>query len=198
MVSTKYNRMEFRLAKPGLLLLLMSLLLLAGCKSSRQAVGGVDESTGCLAAKVELTVPTKEATLTVNGTMKLRQGERMQLSFLMPILRTEVARIDVTPDEVMLVDRMGKRYVQASRGELKQYLPRKATFDRLEKLLYQAARPGGKRSLTGPELGIPSLEKAKIELYDFTTSPFQLSPTTVGSRYRQVPLEELLEMLMSL
>ena len=35
----------------------------------------------------------------------------MQLSFLMPIIRTEVARMEVTPEEILLVDRMGKRYV---------------------------------------------------------------------------------------
>ena len=41
----------------------------------------------------------------------------MQLSFLMPIIRTEVARMEVTPEEILLVDRMGKRYVRATRKE---------------------------------------------------------------------------------
>ena len=49
----------------------------------------------------------------MNGTMKLVSGERMQLSLLMPILRSEVARLEITPDDVLVVDRMGKRYVQA-------------------------------------------------------------------------------------
>ena len=138
----------------GLLWLTALLIGLAGCRTSRQAGSKTDE-TGYLSSKVVLTVPTKEAVLTVNGTMKLKNGERMQLSFLMPILRSEVARIDITPDEVILVDRMGKRYVQASRRELKDMLPKKATFQQLEKLLYAAARPGGKNTLTGSELGIP-------------------------------------------
>ncbi|CCZ47553.1 putative uncharacterized protein [Bacteroides sp. CAG:661] len=180
------------------LMWLMALLIgLAGCKTSRQAEGTKGE-TGFLSSKVVLTVPSKDAVLTVNGTMKLKAGERMQLSFLMPILRSEVARIDVTPEEVILVDRMGKRYVQASRQELKGILPKKATFQHLEKLLYAASRPGGKNTLTGSELGIPSLEKGKIELTDFSTKPFNLTPTQLSSRYQRVELYEILELLMSL
>lgn len=180
------------------LMWLMALLIgLAGCKTSRQAEGTKGE-TGFLSSKVVLTVPSKDAVLTVNGTMKLKAGERMQLSFLMPILRSEVARIDVTPEEVILVDRMGKRYVQASRQELKGILPKKTTFQHLEKLLYAASRPGGKNTLTGSELGIPSLEKGKIELMDFSTKPFNLTPTQLSSRYQRVELYEILELLMSL
>lgn len=180
-----------------LVCLMVLLIGLAGCKTSRQA-GSNRPETGFLSSKVVLTVPTKEAVLTVNGTMKLKAGERMQLSFLMPILRSEVARIDITPDEVILVDRMGKRYVQASRRELKGVLPKKATFQYLEKLLYAASRPGGKNTLTGTELGIPSMEKGKIELTDFSTKPFNMTPTQLSSRYQKVEWYEILEMLMSL
>ena len=69
-------------------------------------------------------MPVKDALFSVDGTLKLHRGERIQLSFLMPILRSEVARMEVTPDEVLLVDRMGKRYVRASRAQLKVHLLR--------------------------------------------------------------------------
>lgn len=189
---------KFRIRLSMRLMWIMFLLAgLAGCKTSRHA-GGESEETGYLSSKVVLTVPVKDAVLTVSGTMKLKDGERMQLSFLMPILRSEVARIDITPDEVLLVDRMGKRYVQVSRQELKGMLPKKATFHTLEKLLHAASRPGGKSALTASELGIPSLEKGKIELTDFSTKPFNMTPTELSSRYQKVELYELLELLMSL
>lgn len=194
MKNLRTYRIRFR---PFLWLVVLLVIGLAGCKSSRQLGKGQGE-TGFLSSKVMLTVPTKEAVLTVNGTLKLKAGERMQLSFLMPILRSEVARIDLTPDEVILVDRMGKRYVQASRKELKGVLPKKATFQHLEKLIYDASRPGGKRILEGSELGIPSLEKGKLELTDFSAKPFHMTPTQLSSRYQKVEWYELLEMLMSL
>ena len=181
---------------------LLSLLLLlavglAGCKTSRHSSSLSGESA-CLSSKVQLTVPHKDATLTVNGTMKLKKKECMQISFLMPILRTEVARMEVTPDEILLVDRMGKRYVRATRKELKDVLPKKADFAHLEKILFDASKPKGKRELTGKELGIPSLEKGRVELSGFSYGPFSLTPTELSSKYTEVELSEILEMLMSL
>ena len=109
----------------------------------------------------------------------------------MPVFRSEVMRMEVTPDEVLLIDRMNKRYVRATRDELKGILPENADFDRLEKLLFKASLPGEKKELTGRELGIPSLEKAKVRLSDFSTAEFELIPTEVSSRYTQVALEDL-------
>ena len=184
--------------RPAILLAMALLLCLAGCKTSRHAAGPSLKESTCLSSKVKLTVPSKQSVLTVNGTMKLVRGERMQLSFLMPILRTEVARIEVTPDEVLLVDRMGKRYVRATRRELKGVLPKKADFAHLEKLLYAAARPEGKTVVTAESLGLQKIEGGKIEFSDFSTQPLTLSPTQLSSKYTEVEWYELLHLLMSL
>ena len=182
-----------------LLFLLFFLCCLTGCKTSRKAeTSKLPESARYLSSKVRLTIPSKDAVFTVNGTMKLISGERMQLSFLMPIIRTEVARMEVTPEEILLVDCMGKRYVRATRKELKDVLPKKADFAHLEKILFDASKPKGKRELTGKELGIPSLEKGRVELSGFSYGPFSLTPTELSSKYTEVELSEILEMLMSL
>ena len=176
MEQTKFNGRT-------LVFMLFILCCLAGCKTTRKAeTSKFPESTRYLSSKVRLTVPTKDAVFTVNGTMKLISGERMQLSFLMPIIRTEVARMEVTPEEILLVDRMGKRYVRATRKELKDVLPKKADFAHLEKILFNA----------------PSLEKGRIELSGFSNNSFSLTPTELSSKYTQVELNEILEMLMSL
>ena len=57
--------------------------------------------------------------MSVGGTMKMKSHERVQISLLMPIIRTEVARIEVTPSELLFVDRMNKRFVRATKNELK-------------------------------------------------------------------------------
>lgn len=178
-----------------LLLALLMLCCLTGCRTSKSTTS---PTSGYLSSKAQLTVPHKGSTLTVNGTMKLKSGELMQLSFLMPILRTEVARMEVTPDEILLVDRMNKRYVRATRKELKAVLPRKASFAQLEKLLYAASQPDGKRTLTAKELGFPKLEQGKLELSDFSEKTLNLTPTQLSSKYKEVPLEEILEMLTKL
>lgn len=179
-----------------LLPLLLMVVLLAGCKTSK-VVKTTPVEPAYLSSKLQLTVPNKNGSMTVSGSMKMKSGERIQLSVLMPVFRSEVMRMEVTPDEVLLIDRMNKRYVRATRDELKGILPENADFDRLRnfcsKLHFRV-----RKELTGRELGIPSLEKAKVRLSDFSTAEFELIPTEVSSRYTQVALEDLLKMLMKL
>ena len=177
-------------------LLLLVVVVLAGCKSSKHlATSETKTSTKAptssyLASKLQLTIPGKKGSMSV--------GERVQISLLMPILRTEVARIEVTPDEVLLVDRMNKRFVRATKAELKNVLSKNVEFSRLEKILMDASLPGGKTELTGKDIGIPSLEKAKVQLYEFSTQEFSITPTELTSKYNQIPLEELVKMLVAL
>ena len=180
--------------------LLLVVVVLAGCKSSKRLVTSETKAPVCsyLASKLQLTIPDKKGgSLSVGGTMKMKTHERVQISLLMPILRTEVARIEVTPDEVLLVDRMNKRFVRATKAELKNVLSKNVEFSRLEKILMDASLPGGKTELTGKDIGIPSLEKAKVQLYEFSTKEFSMTPTELTSKYRQVPLEELVKMLVA-
>ena len=203
-MEKKLRKMQTRAMNPNgrwrrLAWMLVALLVcLAGCKTARRAESSFSKESPCLSAKVKLTVPSKQSVLTVNGTLKLKRDERLQVSFLMPILRTEVARIEVTPDDILLVDRMGRRYVRATRRELKDLLPCKADFAHLEQSLFDAAKPGGKTVLTAEELGLSSIEGGKIEFSDFSTRPLTLEPTTLSARYQQVEWYELLHLLMSL
>ena len=163
--------------------LLLLVVMLAGCKSTKNITSSVPVAEPCyLSSKLQLTIPSgSDGSITTGGTMKMKGGERVQLSILMPILRTEIARLEITPDEVLLIDRMNKRYVRASRKELDDI-----------------SRPEGKAELSGKELGIPSLERAKVRLYDFSSKEFAMTPTEISDRYTQVPLEELLNMLTKL
>ena len=58
--------------------------------------------------------------------------------------------------------------------------------------------PVERRNYPGKDLGIPKLEKAKVQLYEFSTKEVSITPTELTSRYRQVSLEELMKMLMTL
>ena len=93
---------------------------------------------------------------------------------------------------------MNRRFVRATKPELKDMLPKNAEFSCLEKILMDASRPGGKTELSGKDVGISSLEKAKVQLYEFSTKEFSMTPTELTAKYRQVPLEELVKMLTAL
>ncbi len=184
----------------SLALLLVAMLTLAGCRSSRNAGKGSADimHTEYLSSKLELTIPHKDAVFTVGGTMKLKRKEMIQFSLLMPILRTEIARVQVTPDELLIVDRMNRRFVRAGASELRYAVVSGFTYEKLEKLLRRLAKDGKSKSITGEDLGLTKLKKAKVELYDFSTDPVSVSPIELSSRYKQVTLEEMLQLLTSL
>lgn len=143
-----------------LLPLLLLVMLLAGCKTSK-VVKTAPVEPAYLSSKLQLTVPNKNGSITVSGSMKMKSGERIQLSVLMPVFRSEVMRMEVTPDEVLLIDRMNKRYVRATRDELKELLPENADFDRLEKLLFKASFRERRKSLQDVNWGFLLWRKPK-------------------------------------
>lgn len=175
-------------------LLCLLVLSVAACRTLHRESAPVT----CLASKVELTVPLRSGPVSLGGSLKMRSGERILLSVLMPVFRTEVGRLEITPDTILLVDRLNRRYVQVSREAVQPYLPDGVSFQTLEKLLLKAAEPDGRRELSGRELGIPSLEEASLRLYDFSHTPFELPPTGLSARYQPVSVDELLQLLKTL
>ena len=190
------SKQKYRSGMGVLIALLM--LTFTGCKTSKQAAIVGNEESVYLSSKVEVTIPHGDAVYSVNGTMKLKKNEIVQVSFLMPILRTEVARIEITPDFIFLVDRINHRYVRSTKEELKNRLPRRWTYNRLEDLIYQASTPDGKKTISGEDFGLAKLEKARVELSDFSWEVNNVKPTTLSSRYTEVTLDELLQFLLSL
>ena len=87
-----------------------------------------------------------------------------------------MARIEVTPENILLIDRINHRYVRTTKEELKDRLPRRWTYNRLEDLIYEASKPDGKKSISGEEFGLAKLQKAKVELSDFTMGDNNVKP----------------------
>lgn len=180
-----------------LLLWLLAGVSLVGCKTHKVPTD-IRPTDQYLTSRLQLKIPHNETVFTVNGTLKMKSGEIIQVSLLMPVIRSEVARIETNPTDVLLIDRMGRRYVRATWDELKSRLPKNVDYRYLEEKLLQAARPGGNSKLSGSELGIRRLAKAQVELYEFATNPVQITPTQVPSRYEQVSVDEILKLLLSL
>jgi uncharacterized protein YceK len=179
--------------------LFIMILLLTGCKSSKQATSTkLPAETKYLSAKMQITAPMQSGTVTLNGTLKLKSSDRVQLSVLMPILRTELVRMEVCPEYCMLVDRMNRQYVVMTKEEMAKSLPSGMTYSRLENLLVSSAAAAGRYELSGKDMGLPSLEKAKVVVYDISDKEFDMTPTTVSSKYTQVSSDEMLDKVKAL
>ncbi len=85
----------------------------------------------------------------VNATMRLKKGELIRLS-VAPLLGIEVARLDITPEGLLAIDRINKRYVQASFEEIRNSWQVDLSFNVLQSLfLNEIFFPGKLQLETG-------------------------------------------------
>lgn len=75
----------------------------------------------------------KKDPISVSGTMRIKRGEVVMLSAV-PLLGIEVARVEITPSGVLVIDRMKKRYVKVSYSELNSYVKKSFDYNSLEAL----------------------------------------------------------------
>lgn len=109
-------------------------------------------------ARIELNVGSSSP-MSVNANMRVRRGEIIRFS-VAPILGIEVARIDITPDKIMAVDRMNKRYVELGFVEISSLLNTELDFNILQSLILN-------------EIFIPGKDKLSVaDASGFTLSPY--------------------------
>ena len=105
---------------------------------------GIEALTAKMAMSVEL---NGKGTTKVNGTLRIKKGEVIQLS-VAPLLGIEVARAEISPDGVLVIDRVNKRYVQVPFSEVKELANVELDFHALQSLFLNELFLPGKGKLT--------------------------------------------------
>ncbi len=167
--------------------MLVMLCLLASCASKKAIVGGTTvvtektESESISPAVKKLTFVQKvydnqvytknivgdmsfhiqygQKEITVPGALRMRKDEVIRIQLFIPILGTEVARLEFTPEEVLIVDRMHKEYIQADYTKVDFLRDKGLTFYSLQALFWnQLFLPGVEKT------GESDLKKFEVDL----------------------------------
>ena len=175
----------------------MLVALLASCSSTKslkksQSIEGMTEmeylemvisnteGRDALTAKMSLSVDLKGKGATkVNGTLRIKKGEVIQVS-IAPLLGIEVARAEISPDGVLVIDRMNKRYVEVSFAEVKALANADLDFHTLQALFLNEVFLPGKGDLSLRDVSsfqmevepggvVLDVKKAKRFSYQFLT-----------------------------
>ena len=109
----------------------------------------IDNAGGwhALTAKMALSVDLGKGTTKVNGTLRIKKGEVIQMS-IAPFLGIEVARAEISPDGILVIDRMNKRYVEVSFAEVEALAKTNLDFHTLQALFLNELFLPGKGDLT--------------------------------------------------
>ncbi|MBR1593938.1 MAG: DUF4292 domain-containing protein [Alloprevotella sp.] len=117
------------------LLLALSALILCACRtqshtgtSSGSPAAGTEElsanfAKGIWNKRVETKSLTASLSVSLNiggrevncdGKLRMKRDDVLQLSLSLPLIGTEVGRLECTPDEVLLIDRINRQYMRAA------------------------------------------------------------------------------------
>ena len=154
------------MAKPKIIPLFLIALLLTGCSTSRNAlrntvIGGLSgteymekviewtpqRENLTARTRVQLNMGSESSSVSVNANMRIRRGELIRLS-VAPVLGIEVARMDITPKGVLVIDRMNRRYVEIGFAVVADILKVEVDFNALQSLFLNEIFLPGRESLT--------------------------------------------------
>lgn len=128
------------------------LVLFFSCRTSRSVVSKSGEAellTGeahleavisnapffdVFSSRLRLTLPGKKEKQTLNGSLKISRDRLIRISLQVPIIRTEAARIEITPDRVLVIDRINRRYTVAPVARLKALFKTDVDYPMLQSL----------------------------------------------------------------
>lgn len=208
--------------KEFLIYIFMSVLCLTACTSHKKVVNGTDTPSANvstksanadlvakiqgnrvaaknLIAKIKCTVAMTGQSITTSGTLKMRRDEVIQISLVDPIIGiTEVGRLEFSPENVLIIDRINKRYVDVKYNEWPMLKNANVDFNSLQSLFWnELFQPGQKNidteAFTFANAGADSLNitfKSSLLKYNFKTSKQNalLGKTTIvpnaNSNYR--------------
>ncbi len=86
--------------------------------------------------------------LSCDGKLSMRRDEIIRMQLLIPIIRTEIARVDFTPDYVLLVDRYHKEYIKASYKDVSFLADNGISFYSLQALFWNQLFLPGEKTVT--------------------------------------------------
>ena len=87
-----------------------------------------------------------DKTLPVKGNLRMRRGEVIQMAFT-ALGMIEVARVEMTPDAVWIIDRLNKQYAKARYAELPYVGNSLLSFSLVESLLWNELFIPGQRNV---------------------------------------------------
>lgn len=217
--------------------MLMLCILLASCRSKKEVVSttttvsdnttiGVPPSQGdkqpadakqqeetCVTAKVRLELASNGKSTSVGGMLRMKRNDVIQLS-LVTFGVLEVARIEMTPDYFLLVDKMGRQYVKASYNDVSFLRDADVDFYTIQSYFWNEQTSnysgweqsnfvtvGGRSLPTKHLITIPARNKtikANLSLSNLNTDSNWEKRTQISSRYSKVSVDELWTRIMNL
>ncbi len=177
-------------------------ILLAACGTSKKAAKQAameqeDKVPSAIVVKTKVRVQLQDKDMSTTGTLRMKKGEVIQLSLVDPLLGiTEVARMELSKDRVLVIDRFNRRYMEVPYSDVALLRSKNIDFEKIQDIFR-------KKVLT--EQGYSMQLKAGEHNVAFSIVPDMKTlrendnwekHTSVSGRYERIDAEKLLKKLI--
>lgn len=117
-----------------------------------QKVANQKVSTQNIVGKMSLNVKMGSKNIMVPGSLHMRYGEVIRIQAFIPLLGSEVGRIEFTPDYVLVIDRMHKEYIKEDYNKVDFLKNNGLNFYSLQALFWNQLFVPGTKSISEANL----------------------------------------------
>ena len=156
----------------------------------------------CLTAKVKVDLEGMGKSISVNGQLRMKRDDVVQLS--LTFLGMEVGRMEFTPQDVLIIDRMNKQYVRAAYSEVGFLQRANLDFYALQALFWNELFIPGERNVGAHASRFRLSEASGRRALTLTGTPrlnytFYAAPSSArGTRRERQPVDRQGEVLLLL
>lgn len=134
-------------------------------------VGENAVTTSNITGNMTFSIEMGKKDISVPGSVHMRKDKVIRLQLFIPLLGTEVGRLEFTPDYVLVLDRMHKEYIKADYNQLDFLRDNGLTFYSLQALFWNELLIPGKRKVEDSDISRYSVDmKSNATEYPVTIS----------------------------
>ena len=116
-----------------------------------------------LVSDLSFTLNTGSRNISVPGILHMRRDEVIRIQLLIPLIRSEVGRIEFTKDYVLFIDRMHKQYVKARYNDVSFLKDNGINFYSLQALFWNQLFIPGQQRVGESQLSMFSVDLAAVQ-----------------------------------
>ncbi len=105
-----------------------------------------------ITGKMSLTMQRGGKDITVPGALHMRKNEIIRIQIFMPFLGSELARLEFTPEYVLILDKIHKMYTKAEYNQVSFLKSQGITFYSLQALFWNQLLLPGKKEISDADL----------------------------------------------
>ena len=105
-----------------------------------------------IVGNMSFTLQAGDKDITVPGKLSMRKDEIIRIQLFIPILGTEVGRLEFTPDHVLIIDRLHKEYIKADYTQVDFLKNQGISFYSLQALFWNQLLLPGERTVKESDL----------------------------------------------